>query len=184
MRQLQKFGLCLLVVLAFGAVGAGSALAASEEPTLPITGTVPAPTPPAKLAPHSSPGTSGALPPNSSQCPQYYFCMWENGSYGGQIWSANGSTSEWNFVGWDNDLTSSIWNRRNNASWVDKDWGPSGDYVCIGSGWAYPELNGSERTELRWPQDLSKANDSISSYWLSSSTYGNCSSQYQFYSYE
>jgi hypothetical protein len=164
-----------LVALCCG-MFSGAALAAGEEPQLPIKERS-APAASVNAPPHTIPGVDGAaLPPNSSQCPSLYFCMWEKPNYEGAVWSRNGFTETWDYVGNFNDSADSIWNRRNNSSWVDKDWPAAGDYVCIGSGWSYPTLAGEY-----WWQNGNKAEYSISSYWLASTNYNNCEGQPQFY---
>lgn len=150
----------------------------AQEPQLPIKGTY---TYPAgeEPAPHQSGPVKSSTEVeslSSSQCPQFYICMWNNYNYEGTIWSATGRNNEWLYVGGGfNDQASSLWNRRTNATWVDADYPAASRYVCLGSGWSYPKLG-----EDKWPQNGTSALDSISSYWLSESTYNNCSGQPQF----
>jgi Peptidase inhibitor family I36 len=140
------------------------------------------PAPPGKVRPyHPDRLSPRAISESKSQCPIYRLCMWWDSNYGGLFWSAGGSNSTWQYVGSAggenfNDKASSVWNRRTNSSWVNKDYPGRGNYVCIGGGggWYYSNLQNNE-----WP-DGSGANDSISSFWLPNSTYNNCSQQYQF----
>ena len=155
---------------------AGSAYA--QEPKLPIKGTYiyPAGEEPAphQLGPEK--GSSEVKPLNTSQCPQFYICMWTLSNYEGVVWSATGRNNEWKYVGGSfNDEAYSIWNRRTNSTWVAADYPAGSRYVCTGSGWSYASLE-----HLKWPQNGTGAGDSISSYWLSESTYNNCSGQPQF----
>lgn len=118
-----------------------------------------------------------SIPLSESQCPVYRLCMWSGQSYTGVFWNAGGSNTDFQYVGAGfNDQASSLWNRRTNASWVDKDYPDGSDYACTGGGggWYYPYLS-----RVGWPQDGSSANRSISSFWIPAATYNNCSGQPQ-----
>lgn len=185
-RLTGRLSLVLAIIVCCGAV-TGSAYA--EEPKLPIAGTFTYPAGESPGPHEMGPGTSSTSnaqtvePFSSSQCPQYYICLWENATYAGVIWSATGRNNEWRYVGSGmNDRASAIWNRRTNSTWVARDYPAAGDYACIGSGWSYESLTKGGRGqegEYLWPQSGKGANDSISSYWLAESTYNNCSEQPQ-----
>jgi hypothetical protein len=117
------------------------------------------------------------IPLNQAQCPEYRLCLWSATPYAGVIWTAGGSNGTWQATGSFNDQASSLWNRRTNSSWVNKDYPGGADYACTGGGggWYYPYLS-----RVNWPQDGSSANKSISSFWIPNNTYNNCSGQPQF----
>jgi hypothetical protein len=117
------------------------------------------------------------IPQAMSQCPQYRLCMWQDSGYSGIVFTAGGEDTTWQYVGDGfNDLASSIWNTRTNASWVNRYWPAGHDDACIGGGggWYYNNLYYN-----LWPQDSSGANDTISSYWVSEKTFNNCSGEPQ-----
>lgn len=178
MKRSMKYGFaCILATMLSSVLAIGSAYA--EEPKLPISGTYTYPAgekpAPHQMGPEKSP--SEVEPLSSSQCPLYYFCMWNNTNYNGIIWSVTGRNNEWRYVGSSfNDEAGSIWNRRTNSTWVDADYPAGSRYVCIGGqGWSYSDL-----TNNKWPQNGSGAAWSISSYWLAESDYENCKNQPQF----
>lgn len=172
-RAVVLFTLAALVV---GATATSSALASSQ--TVPYASPLPAGTVQQPFQPTGpNPAT---IPLVMSQCPQYYFCMWADSNYGGYIESYSGNDSSWTYVGaYFNDQASSIWNERNNASWVDADYPAASRDACIGGGggWYYKNL-----ANWGWQQNQTSANDSISSYWLPDGTYNNCSGYPQFIS--
>jgi hypothetical protein len=157
-----------VVVALVGAASAAGATKADLSPTSPA-------------ASPGSPTTSAAsnlapTPYSSSQCAYGYFCMWQDSNYSGIIWSRSGVDDNWRYVGDGfNDRASSMWNRRSLSSWVDADYPAGNRYACMGGGggWYYSDLS-----QDHWP-NLDGTNDSVSSDWMASSNYSNCSGQYQ-----
>jgi len=171
----------LLLALCVG-VGATIAVASMSSVAFASSGapsTVTALPPGTVQPPFQATGPDPAtIPLALSQCPTLALCLWANSGYGGYVLTLTGSNSGFAYIGDAyNNTISSIWNRRNNASFVAADYPSSSRYSCIGGGggWEYSNLAGNT-----WYQDGSGANDSISSYWLSSDTYNNCSGQPQF----
>lgn len=114
-------------------------------------------------ADQSSPAAAAAS--GISQCPQYSLCLWRNVGYGGTMWDWTNSTTphdEWLYVGAAaNDQASSLYNDRDNLSWIAKDYIPTnGDYEVLNPGESRSNL-------LKWYWiDSTTENDSISAIML------------------
>lgn len=105
---------------------------------------------------------------DAGKCSISYACLWGNRSYSGDPWWEEKRLDKYNTGYWNNDETSSIWNRTSTASLLlyDKtNQDSSGGVVCVGRGYASRDLN----------EESPEFDDRISSMWLRS---GYCSREY------
>ncbi len=93
----------------------------------------------------------------ASDCNSGYACLWGNRDYSGGPWRQENDLGLHNTGWWDNDETSSVWNRRSEgALWLynDTNGGTSNGVWCVPRGYAVPNL------------DRYNADDRISSFRL------------------
>jgi Peptidase inhibitor family I36 len=113
-----------------------------------------------------------ALPASMSQCPNHSLCLWHDSGFAGTLWVrtyGNVSSNTWLWLGSSsfNDQASSLYNKREYSSGVDKNYpANSPDSYCFDGGVSFNNL-----ANVPWP-DGTTMNDSISSYYLSSTTTG------------
>ena len=102
---------------------------------------------------------------SQSQCGAYSLCLWTAPTWGDPFWSAPYATSphdEWTTVDATIDnLSSSLWNNRDDTTWIARYAGGDGQQACLRPGQTYQNLN-----NWYWPDDTTPVNDSISSYKL------------------
>jgi hypothetical protein len=101
-----------------------------------------------------------------SDCNPYNaLCLWHDGGYSGTFWvekEDNHQVNAWYELGDANDNVSSLYNNRSKATYIDKDWPPTGEIECLPQQFAISALgNGT----WHWP-DGSSMNDSITSFNL------------------
>ncbi|WP_328988844.1 peptidase inhibitor family I36 protein [Kribbella sp. NBC_01245] len=84
-------------------------------PTLPAAAADTADGPPRAPATQQSPGLKSTFgPASASQCNSGYACLWGNRDWSGGPWRQENDPGLYNTGYWNNDETSSVWNRQTN----------------------------------------------------------------------
>jgi hypothetical protein len=114
--------------------------------------------------PSDAPPSATLNPLAFSDCNSYNgLCLWHDSGYSGTLWVEKESThitNAWYHLGNAEDQVSSLYNNRTKATYIDKDYPPGGQTVCLPQQYALSNLK-----NWAWPNG-SNMNDSISSFDL------------------
>ncbi|MFD3583275.1 peptidase inhibitor family I36 protein [Streptomyces sp. NPDC058683] len=138
------------------AVLAATALAAFIGLTLPGS---------AAAADGHSAASAAVSPQAVSDCPNTWFCFWQDANYSSTPGKVQGDNADWRrfshsgcYNGTWSDCASSAWNRTGTTVVVWRDIGYSGLLYCLPNGWY-----NSNFAYAYWPGTFDGLNDSISS---------------------
>jgi hypothetical protein len=138
MKQVRLFLMSGLALLALSGVAvAAEGPAASSSATAQVTQVSTTVSPEGSLTTYSD-GTrvfTPASPDVISECPEQYFCLWENINFSGRMVQFHTSgrwenLSQFNFV----DKASSFYNHRNNSSYISSQPNDAGPERCFAPG--------------------------------------------------